>query len=126
MGLQPQYDLHYAGVCPSASRRPQNSKKLPKSLFGETRNKIIRTSSICTSTAYEGWVSPFMGLTKKWEASWIGLKTRKQQYVVVSPWGGTQNSRGKFLAVVVVRKSKVIYAHPQHMRVVQHLLRFWQ
>ena len=45
MGLQPQYDLHYAGVYPSASGSgpTQNSKKLPKSLFGETRNNIIRT-----------------------------------------------------------------------------------
>ena len=57
------------------------------------------------------------------------LHLELQQYTVVSPSGGTQNSSKSFLAVD--SNSKVIKtrpcAHPQHgMRAVKHLLCVWQ
>ena len=80
-------------------------------------------SSICTSTAYEGFETPYVFDNEVRAILDLDGSTAstKAHYTVVCPLGGTQHHvRSEKTSRIVIRTHQ--YAHLQHMKVVKHLI----
>ncbi len=91
MGILQSQQPHFDGfVCPSEGTH--SSRYLTKACLMRLA-ACNKYSSICTSTAYEGYETLYMCLKMTLEPSWIGLQPQQAQYATVSPLRVTQNSR---------------------------------
>ncbi len=84
MGLQPQQE-QFAVVCSLGGTH--NSRQLQR-LVKQFQSRSDKDSSICTSTAYEGYERTHMCLTVMWEPSWFGLQPQQSHFIIVCPSGG--------------------------------------